>query len=119
VIDDDAAIVNLLKENLEIEGYRVLQGYDGQAALEMARKNRPDLIIMDLNMPGVNGFQALEALRKQQETQKIPILFLTGEASESPAAALIGVERVSHLKKPIELDTLNSVIRAFLSRYPA
>ena len=78
-IDDDPSIVHLLKENLEQEGYRVLEGYDGQTALQLAQKVKPNLIILDVNMPMINGLKAFEFLRGRADTKNIPILFLSGE----------------------------------------
>ena len=118
VIDDDAAIVHLLKEDLEAEGYFVLEGYDGQMALQLARKNRPHLIIMDVNMPMVNGLKALEYLRSLEETKSIPIIFLTGEVSDRVFPNLETAPRVAHLKKPIDLDHLNSMVRAYIEKFP-
>lgn len=118
VVDDDPGIVNLLKEDLELEGYRVLEGFDGQMALQVARTQKPNLIILDINMPMINGLKALEYLRGLQETRQIPILFLTGEASGNVVPALADTPRVAHLKKPIDLDDLNSIVRQFLEKYP-
>lgn len=118
VIDDDPSFVHLLKENLEQEGYRVLKGYDGQMALQIARSDRPSLIIMDINMPMINGVKALEFLRALPETKSIPILFLTGEASGNVFPSLLNAPRVAHLKKPIDLEDLNSIVRQFLEKYP-
>jgi CheY-like chemotaxis protein len=118
IIDDDPSIVNLLKEDLETEGYRVIQGYDGQMALQLARSSRPNLIVMDVNMPMLNGLKALEYLRNLNETRAIPIIFLTGEASQSVFPSVQAASRVAHLKKPIDLEHLNSMIRQFLEKYP-
>jgi len=118
VVDDDPSIVNLLKEDLEIEGYRVIFGYDGQMALQQARTSRPHLIVLDVNMPLLGGLKALEYLRESPETQRIPVLFLTGEASSNVAPHLDAQPRVAHVKKPIDLDDLNSLVRQLLEKYP-
>jgi two-component system, chemotaxis family, chemotaxis protein CheY len=118
VIDDDPSIVHLLKEDLEQEGYKVLEGYDGQAALQMAKAAKPNLIILDINMPLINGLKALEYLRDLAETKNIPILFLSGEASSRLAPALSQASRVAHVKKPIDLDDLNSLVHTLLEKYP-
>ena len=118
VIDDDASIVHLLKEDLEIEGYRVVEGYDGQMALQLARSAKPNLILLDVNMPMINGLKALEHLRSMPETQNIPILFLTGEASSNVEPALAAAPRVAHVKKPIDLEDLNSLVKQLLEKYP-
>jgi len=117
VVDDDPSIVHLLKENLEQEGYQVLEGYDGQSALQIAKSAKPNLIILDVNMPLINGLKALEFLRGLQETKNIPILFLSGETSARVAPAL-SAPRVAHVKKPIDLDDLNSFVRELLNKYP-
>jgi CheY-like chemotaxis protein len=119
VIDDDPSIVHLLKEDLESEGYHVDQGYDGQMALQLARTNQPDLIIMDVNMPMINGLKALEYLRGLEETKGIPIIFLTGETSDRVTPTLENSARVAHLKKPIDLEHLNSMVREYIDKYPA
>ena len=118
VIDDDPSIVHLLKENLENEGYRVMEGYDGQMALQLARSSKPKLIILDVNMPLINGIKALEFLRGSSETKTIPILFLSGETSANVAPHLAEAPRVAHVKKPIDLDDLNSLVRQLLEKYP-
>ena len=118
VIDDDPSIVHLLKEDLQAEGYTVIEGYDGQMALQLARLHKPNLIILDINMPLINGIKALEYLRGLKETKSIPILFLTGEASGNVPATLINAPRVAHLKKPIDLDDLNSIVHQFIEKYP-
>jgi CheY-like chemotaxis protein len=119
VVDDDTSIVHLLKENLEQEGYRVKTGYDGQMALQLAKSAKPSLIIMDVNMPMINGLKALEYLRALPETKSIPILFLSGETSSHVIPALGEASRVAHVKKPIDLEDLNSLVRELLSKYPA
>jgi len=118
VVDDDASIVNLLKEDLEQEGYHILKGYDGHMALQMAKSSQPELIILDINMPMLGGLKALEYLRALPETKNIPILFLSGEASSNVAPALESAYRVAHVKKPIDLDDLNSLVRQLLKKYP-
>src|SRR5207302_7166908 len=118
VVDDDASIVHLLKENLEQEGYVVLAGYDGQAALQLAKVSRPNLIILDINMPLISGLKALEHLRGISETKNIPILFLSGETSAHVVPTLESAPRVAHVKKPIDLEDLNSIVRDLLGKYP-
>jgi two-component system alkaline phosphatase synthesis response regulator PhoP len=118
VVDDDSSIVHLLKEDLEIEGYRVIEAYEGQTALQLAKKIKPHLIVMDVNMPLLNGLKALEYLRLAEETSKIPVLFLTGEATSNVAPTLGIAPRVAHVKKPIDLEDLNSLVRQMIEKYP-
>ena len=118
VVDDDAGIVNLLKENLSQVGYRVLEGFDGQAALQLAQSGKPNLIILDVNMPVINGLKALEFLRSREDTKNIPILFLSGETSARIEPMLASAPRVAHVKKPIDLDDLNSIVHELITKYP-
>ncbi len=119
VVDDDATIVHLLKENLTELGYEVVEGYDGQAAMQLARTAKPALIILDVNMPMINGLKALEFLRNDEDTKNIPILFLTGETSSRLEPTLTSAPRVSHVKKPIDLEDLNSIVRQLIEKYPS
>ncbi len=118
VVDDDASIVHLLKENLESEGYHVLVAYDGQMGITLAKANKPHLIILDVNMPLLNGLKVMEYLRESPTTMRIPLLFLTGEMSANVSPMLASAPRVSHVKKPIDLDDLNSLVNQLLETYP-
>lgn len=77
VIDDNQAIVNLLRGVLTHAGYAVLTAYDGETGLDVAQRERPDLIILDIVMPGMNGYQVCWQLSQDQRTVKIPVLILT------------------------------------------
>jgi len=114
VIDDDPSLVNLLKEDLEAEGYSVLEGYDGQTALELARSAQPQLIIMDVHMPGLDGPQVLEVLRSAEETRRIPVIFLTGESARSADAELDAAQNVTRLEKPVDFDLFNQLVRRLI-----
>ena|SRR5436190_13018794 len=118
VVDDDPSIVNLLREDLTEEGYNVLCGYDGQMAIQMARRQRPDLIIMDVAMPMTNGLKAFEYLRTCDDTRQIPVIFVSGEMSKDIFPIIQTAPRVAHLKKPMDLEHLNSMVRQFLKQYP-
>jgi CheY-like chemotaxis protein len=114
VADDDESLVYMLKENLEAEGYDVRPAYDGQSVMRLVSEKSPDLILMDFNMPGWNGLQALESLRANAVTAEIPVIFLTGEASERilPGG---GDAKTRCFSKPIELDLLNATIKTLIA----
>ncbi len=114
IVDDDMDVIRVLKESLEVEGYGVMVGFDGQMAVNLARKQKPDLIILDVTMPMTNGFKALEFLRKFPETAGIPVIFLTGVSSQDVYPHLVKHTRVAHLKKPLDLADLHSVLSEFL-----
>src|SRR4051812_23785010 len=108
LVDDDLGLVQMLKANLQAEGHNVITAYDGQMAIQLARMRKPNLIIMDVNMPMINGLRALEFLRRSQETARIPVLLLSGEKSSSIYPIIESVQRVTFVKKPIDLENLNS-----------
>jgi DNA-binding response OmpR family regulator len=118
VVDDEASIVRLLQENLQLEGYQVTCAYDGQAALRLVQNYCFDLIILDVNMPMTNGLKVFETLRNGAKTAQIPVIFVTGEPSKDVYPAIADAARVAHLKKPLELESFNSLVRLFLERYP-
>jgi DNA-binding response OmpR family regulator len=115
VVDDDPSIVHMMKENLSYAGYQVLEAYDGETAVRVAKATRPQLILMDLNMPGIGGVEAFRQLRAVPETCKIPVLFLTGEASVTLPPELSNEPAVGALPKTLELDQLNKRIAAIVS----
>jgi CheY-like chemotaxis protein len=117
VIDDDPSLVHLLTTDLEEEAYAVISGYDGQMAIQLARSDHPNLIIMDVNMPVTNGLKAMEAIRENDDTRAIPIILLTGEESQR-VSPNVKSSRVMHIKKPIDLDELNSLVKEVLKKYP-
>ncbi len=82
VVDDSRTVVHSLRTILEQDGYRVMEAYDGMSAIELAKAHRPDLILMDVIMPGLNGFQATRKIRKDPGTHAIPIVIIS--ATEQP-----------------------------------
>jgi DNA-binding response OmpR family regulator len=114
VVDDDPSIVHMMKENLSYAGYQVLEAYDGETAVRLAKTTRPQLILMDLNMPGIGGVEAFRQLRAVPETNKIPVLFLTGEGAGTLPPELSHEPAVGALPKTLELEQLNKRIAAIL-----
>lgn len=82
VVDDSRTVVHALRTVLEQDGYHVMEAYDGMTAIELARAHQPDIILMDVIMPGLNGFQATRKIRKDPSTRSIPIIIIS--ATEQP-----------------------------------
>jgi twitching motility two-component system response regulator PilH len=78
IIDDSKTIVVALSRMLQPSGYLITEAYDGETGVAMARASRPELIFLDIVMPGMNGFAALRALRRDPETQEIPVIMMSG-----------------------------------------
>ena len=113
VVDDERVLVKGIKFNLESEGYQVEVGYDGQAAVDLARSGSFDLIILDLMMPKIDGLQACMRIR---EFSNVPIIILTAKGED--ADKLIGFESGAddYITKPFNILELKARIRALLRR---
>jgi CheY-like chemotaxis protein len=116
VVDDDAAIRMLCAVNLEIEGLVVLEAADGQRGLEQARSGHPDLVVTDVTMPGLDGFDLAEALRRDVRTREIPLIFLSGEANPANADRARKLGALAYLTKPFDPPALASLVAGELGR---
>lgn len=110
-VDDESDVLLFVKTTLQAEGYRVLTAPDGPDALETARSEKPDLIVLDVVMPGMDGFEVLEELRKDETTCNIPVVMLTvvSERERKVSAIERGVRY--YLVKPFEVQDLVSKVR--------
>jgi DNA-binding response OmpR family regulator len=113
VVDDDPKIVEIVSLYLKREGYRVLAAYDGRQALEMAREKRPDLIVLDLMLPGLDGMDVCRLLRDESD---VPILMLTARASDEDKLRGFDVGADDYLTKPFNPRELVARVRAILRR---
>jgi DNA-binding response OmpR family regulator len=116
VIDDEAPIRLLCRVNLEAEGMRVLEASDGPSGLDAARGDVPDVILLDVMMPGLNGWQVAEELLDDERTQGIPIVFLTARAELRDRARGLDVGGVDYVTKPFNPIELASLVRDVLDR---
>ncbi len=113
VVDDEKRIVEILKAYLERDGYQVIAAYDGQSALELARRYSPDLIILDLMLPEVSGWDVCRELRKESD---VPVIMLT--ARDDTTDKIIGLELGAddYVTKPFDPKEIISRVRAVLRR---
>ena len=119
VVDDDMAINELIKVNLEIWGYDVINAYDGIQGFTLAKQETPDLVVLDVMMPDVDGFTVAKRIRENPVTKDIPILMLTalGQLEDKVKGFDIGVD--DYLVKPFEMEELKVRVRALLKRVNA
>jgi DNA-binding response OmpR family regulator len=109
VVDDDPVIVNLLRVNFEIEGYEVLTATAGEAGLAQARSGDPDVIVLDVMMPGMDGIEVASRLRADSATKQIPIILLSAKAQSTDVQAGLAVAN-DYVTKPFEpLELLQRV----------
>jgi DNA-binding response OmpR family regulator len=116
VIDDEAPIRLLCRVNLEAEGMEVLEAADGPSGLTTARANTPDVILLDVMMPGLDGWRVAEELLVDESTQAIPIVFLTARAELRDRARGIDLGGVDYVTKPFNPVELAPLVRSLLAR---
>lgn len=116
VIDDDEAINELIKVNLELAYYKVITAFDGNKGYALAKQERPDLIILDVMMPEVDGYTVAKRIRENESTKNIPIIMLTAlnMLQNKVQGFNIGVD--DYLVKPFEMEELSVRIKALLKR---
>jgi DNA-binding response OmpR family regulator len=116
VVDDEAPIRLLCRVNLEAEGMEVLEAADGESGLETARSQRPDVVLLDVMMPGLDGWQVAERLLEDEATSQIPLVFLTARAELRDRARGLELGGVDYITKPFNPVELASVVEALLER---
>lgn len=116
-VDDDHVIRGLLEVNLEMEGYEVVTAVDGQDALDKVKVEHPDLILLDVMMPNVNGWQVAEKLKGDPETRHIPIVFLSARAMEADVRKGTDLGVQAYVTKPFDpIDLMELVNRLVAER---
>ena len=118
VIDDEEDFSFFIKKNLERHAYQVWEASSGIKGLELAKRKKPDLIFLDIMMPGINGFEVLKRLKADEDTRSIPVIMLTGREDEEAKKMAQSLANEDYLVKPVELEELNSRIENVLSRHP-
>jgi two-component system, OmpR family, alkaline phosphatase synthesis response regulator PhoP len=116
VVDDEAPIRLLCRVNLEAEGMEVLEASNGRSGLEAARRERPDVILLDVMMPGMDGWSVAETLLEDASTRDLPIVFLTARAEARDQARGLDIGGIDYVTKPFNPLGLARLIRDLLSR---
>src|SRR5690348_14673229 len=104
VVDDQPINVQLLKRKLEREGIHVVAAYNGIEALDIVGKEKPDLILLDVMMPDMDGIEVCQRLQADEVTRSVPIIFVTARTSKEGKLEGLGVGAVDYITKPIDLD---------------
>jgi DNA-binding response OmpR family regulator len=116
VIDDEAPIRLLCRVNLEAEKMQVLEAADGESGVEIARTEKPDVVLLDVMLPGMDGWQVAERLVEDQATSQIPLVFLTARAELRDRARGLELGGVDYITKPFNPLDLAPVIEGLLER---
>jgi two-component system alkaline phosphatase synthesis response regulator PhoP len=117
VVDDEQDLLDLIEYNLKKEGFDVLKAEDGQEGIEVAREHSPDLILLDIMMPKMDGLEAVEVIRDDDKLGRIPIIFLTARGDEKTEVEGLNKGGDDYITKPISTTKLISRIKAVLRRY--
>ena len=110
ICDDDPVILRLLQVNLELEGYEVLQAHHGEEALEIASAEHPDLVILDIMMPRLDGYQTAERLKASDDTKEIPVVFVSAKAQQSDIEKGKSYGVADYLTKPFDPTDLLEIV---------
>jgi CheY-like chemotaxis protein len=113
VADDERTITDLVAFALEMEGYKVIQAFDGPEALRLTKEERPDLVMLDIMMPGIDGREVSRRIKENPATAKIPVLLF----SAAPNADLSEAKADGFLAKPFDLDKLASTVSRLLDNH--
>ena len=116
VVDDDPEIVTMLSTRLTKRGYKVSTASDGNKAIELAKREKPDVVLLDVMMPGKSGWEVARALKQDPVTQdsKIVMVSAIGEKTNEITAPIYGAD--AHVDKPFEFEKLEKVIAGLISK---
>ena len=116
IVEDEAAIIAMLRYNLEREGYRIVEARDGEEALIVAAEETPDLILLDWALPNLSGIEVCRRLRTRSETRNTPIIMLTARGEESDRIRGLDTGADDYVVKPFSVTEMSARIRAVLLR---
>ncbi|THB77583.1 MAG: response regulator [Desulfobacteraceae bacterium] len=116
IVDDEEDILELIKYNLKAEGYFLLTAVTGEESVKIAKKHTPDLIVLDLMLPGIDGMEVTKILKGDEQTADIPIVMLTAKGDESDIVAGLELGANDYMSKPFSPKELVARIRAILRR---
>jgi two-component system alkaline phosphatase synthesis response regulator PhoP len=116
LVDDEVDLVETVRFPLEMEGFNVLVSYNGEDALNQARKEKPDLILLDLMLPKLDGYKVCRLLKFDERYKNIPILMLTAKTQEKDKALGMETGANDYITKPFDLDKLVEKVKLYLSK---
>ena len=114
VADDSVASRELIREVLEMSGYEVVEAFDGQEALSLARENSPDLVLVDIQMPRLDGYGVLRELRADPRFSDLRVVALTAFAMQGDSERALNAGFDGYITKPVDIASLRQEVRRFL-----
>ena len=116
VVDDEKDIVDLISYNLEKEGFATIKAYDGESALGLVKAAKPDLVVLDLMLPGIRGLEVCKFIRKNPDTETLPIIMLTAKGEQVDKILGFEMGADDYITKPFNVRELIARVRAVLRR---
>jgi phosphate regulon transcriptional regulator PhoB len=116
VVDDEKGIVDLITYNLEKEGFATIKAYGGESALELVKTQKPDLVVLDLLLPGIRGLEVCKFIRRNPETETLPIIMLTAKGDQVDKILGLEMGADDYITKPFNVRELIARVRAVLRR---
>jgi DNA-binding response OmpR family regulator len=116
VVDDEPDILNLIKVRLEQAGYEVVTAFDGERALEQVRNLKPNLVVLDVRVPVIDGREVTRRIRADAETAEIPVLLVSASVHEAQIQEGLDAGADDYLRKPFAAETLRERVNALLER---
>lgn len=114
VVDDEAEFVDAIRMRLEANGYTVIAAYDGRECIEKAKKEKPNLVLLDVVMPNVNGFETLSKLKTDPRTMNIPVIMLTAKSDSEYILDAGKLGAADYMVKPPSMQTLLEIIGKYV-----
>jgi two-component system, OmpR family, alkaline phosphatase synthesis response regulator PhoP len=118
VVDDDPVILHLIVLNLELEGHEAVTAMSGMQALELARSEQPDVLVLDVMLPGMDGFEVCRTLQHDRSTERIPVVLLSARALHSDVQRGLEAGAVEYVTKPFDPLDLVAIIERHAARAP-
>ena len=116
IVEDEKDIIKMLEYNLKKEGFKVIDARDGEDALDLALREHPNLVLLDLMLPGMDGFEVCKALKKETKTASIPVIMLTAKSHESDKVVGLELGADDYVSKPFSVRELIARMKAVLRR---
>jgi len=116
VVEDESDLLEAVVHTLRREGFRPIRATNGEEALKLVAEERPDVVLLDLMLPGLDGLEVCRRLRSREETARIPIVMVTAKAGETDAVIGLGIGADDYIRKPFGLKELVARVRAVLRR---
>lgn len=114
IVDDNAMNMELVSDILEVHGYKVLQANNAQKGIDIAMKEKPHLILMDIQLPGMDGLRATNILKENSETRDVPVVALTAHAMAGDKESILKAGCAGYISKPINTRQFPLIIKEYL-----